>query len=83
MGADGECARLRAKERALDRNDVAEIERLPSGVGFFANVSLRDEVLHVAGEVAHGRKACLAHDALEHHATGAGHFGLERLELFG
>jgi len=83
MGTDGEFARLRAKERALDRDDVAEVERLPCGVGIFADVALRDEVLHVAGEVAHGRKARLAHDALEHHAAGAGHFGLERLEFLG
>ena len=83
MGADGEFAGLRAEERALDGDDVAEVERLPGGIGFFADVALRDEVLHVAREVADGREARLAHDALEHHAAGAGHFGLELLELFG
>ena len=83
MGTDGEFAGLRAEERALDGDDVAEVERLPGGIGFFADVALRDEVLHVAREVADGREARLAHDALEHHAAGAGHFGLELLELFG
>ena len=65
MGTDGEFAGLRAEERALDGDDVAEVERLPGGIGFFADVALRDEVLHVAREVADGREARLAHDALD------------------
>ena len=69
MGTDGEFAGLRAEERALDGDDVAEVERLPGGIGFFADVALRDEVLHVAREVADGREARLAHDALGHHAA--------------
>ena len=88
MGTDGEFAGLRAEERTLDGDDVAEVERLPGGIGFFADVALRDEVLHVAREVADGREARLAHDALGHHAAGQGNLlaavGLvgQILELF-
>ena len=81
--ADREFARLRAEEHALHGHDVAEVERLEVGVGFFAHFVLLNEVLHFAREVAHGGKACLAHDALEHHAARAGDFGSERFEFFG
>ena len=81
--ADREFARLRAEEHALDGHDVAEVERLESGVGVFAHFVFLNEILHFARKVAHGGKACLAHDALEHHAARAGDLGSERFEFFG
>ena len=81
--ADREFAALRAKERPPDGDDVAEVPGLEVGVGFFADVGGRDEVLHFAREVAHGGEARLAHDALQHHAARAGDFGSGSFEFLG
>ena len=75
LDAHRKLALVRAEKRAFGGDDVAQIKGLEERIGFGADVVGAHEVLHAAREVAHGGKACLAHDALEHHAAGDGHFG--------
>ena len=74
-------ALVRAKQHALRRDDVAQVPLLERVVDFRADVRRRDEELDLAAAVLHGRKARLAHHALQHHPAGERHLkriGFER-----
>jgi hypothetical protein len=67
---DRQLAGARLEQPAFGANDVAEVPVLEGGVAFLADVVARDVDLEAARAVLQRGEAGLAHDALEHHATG-------------
>ena len=79
-GLDRQFPRLGAKQRALARQDVAQVPMLEGGQRFGTHRVLRDVDLQPARAVLQRAEAGLAHHALEHHAPGNGHGKALRLQ---
>ena len=58
---------------AFGCNDVAQVPVFEIGIGFFAHIIARDVHLKAPCGVLQGGETGLAHDALEHHASGNVH----------
>ena len=69
LGADAELTGLGAEHLAFDADDVAQVQFFKGCVGLIAQLVPADVELDIALVVPQMGKACLAHDALGHHAT--------------
>ena len=86
-GMDRQLACFGFEQRAFSGHDVAQVPVFEGVVQFFAHAFVVDVNLDAAvrwaeRSVLDGRKAGLAHDALEHHAAGHIHLDGQRLEFF-